>query len=135
MRNNPPVQVRRSLAAALLLMTVAGMPLFWLGAHVLEHHGHAEDRVASGAEWSEFAEILVHGHEHAEGVPDHEHDFLPSPTVRPDPPRDCQAPAVAALETPEPKHFLLYRARPWPGDIRPCGSSPPRLHLLCTLLI
>ena len=134
MGNNPRVQLRRPFAA-LLLMTVAGMPLFWLGAHALQHHEHAEDAAESGTEWSELAKILVHGHEHAEGVPDHEHDLLPSPTSRPDAPRDLPALDSASLEAPDTVDLQPAGTHPARERIGYPGSSPPRLHLLCTLLI
>lgn len=120
---DPPAQVghnadvpRKTLAAAFLLLATAMAPGFaWVGAHL--------------------AEVLVHGHEHQEGTPDHQHNLLPSPAIRQDAPRSAQPPAAALLET-------------WPGEIRPlsgtfsswkpagpAGPSPPILHLLCTLLI
>lgn len=130
MRHNPGVPGRNRLAAALLLLATAAMPhLLWLGTHALEHHEHA------GEEWSEHAQALVHGHEHPEGVPDHEHDLLPSPPLRPDPPRDLPAPGIASLEAPDTVHVQLASDHPWRGRIGHSGSSPPRLHLLCILLI
>lgn len=102
--------------------------LLWLGAHALEHHEHGDE------EWPEHARVLVHGHEHPEGVPDHEHDLVPSPPLRQDPPRELQAPDVASLEAPAPARLQLAGDRPW-RRVGLSGSSPPRLHLLCTLLI
>lgn len=125
--------VRKSLAAALLLLTVAALPLLWLGAHALEHHGHAEE--ATGSEWPDLARILTHGHEHAEGTPDHEHYLLTSPSLRPDPLRDLQVPAVTSLKAPETERLLPSSTRPWQGGIRLSGSAPPLLDLLCVLLI
>lgn len=123
--NNPRVPVRRRLAAALLLLTVAALPGLWLGAQALGH-GHAEDA----------AEALVHGHEHADGTPEHDHPCLPSLSLRPEPPPpDLQAPALAALQAPVPDGFPLSGARRWRDWLQPPSSSPPRLHLLCTLLI
>jgi hypothetical protein len=135
MRNNRCVQIRKPLAAALLLMTFAALPLLWLGAHALEHDGHAEEATGSGVEWSDLAKILVHGHEHAEGTPDHEHYLLPSPTLRPDPPRDLQVPAVASLEALNPESFLLASARSRHDELRVSPQKPPLRHLLCALLI
>ena len=86
-------------------------------------------------EWSGSAMALVHGHEHGEGVPDHEHHLLPSPPFRPDPPRDLQAPAIASLATPEAGHLRSPAPGLWRDRTGLSGSSPPRLHLLCTLLI
>ena len=135
MRHNPSVPTRKRLAAALLLLAAAMMPQWLgLGAHALGHLEHADDAAGHHAEWSELAEALVHGHEHGEGVPDHEHHLLPSPTLRPDPPRDLQAPGIAALEAPKAGQ-LLPSAHPWRDEIRPPSASPPRLYLLCTLLI
>jgi hypothetical protein len=135
MGHNPRVPFRKPLAAALLLLAVAAMPLWlWLGAHALEH-GHAETAAGHGTEWAGLAKALVHGHHHPEESPDHEHHLLPSPPLRPDPPQDLQAPSMAFQPAPDPGHVLLSSANPWRGEIRLSGSSPPRLHLLCVLLI
>jgi hypothetical protein len=134
MRNNRSVQHRKQIAAALLFLAAAAIPqLFWLGAHVSEHFGH--DASGHFAEWSALAKSLVHGHQHGEDVPDHEHHLLPSPTFRPDPPQDLQAPAITSLEIPAPEHLLFSSAFRWQEGIGLSSSSPPRLHLLCTLLI
>jgi len=125
---NPGVPLWKGLAASLFLLALAGIPQWLgLGAHA-SAGGHS-------SEWSALAESLVHGHEHGEDVPDHEHRLLPSPTFRPVPPRDLQAPAIAVLETPEAEGSPLSKARLWPGRIGFSSSSPPRLHLLCSLLI
>ncbi|MFP5286186.1 MAG: hypothetical protein ACLGI9_10655 [Thermoanaerobaculia bacterium] len=130
MRNNPRVLLRRPLAAALLLATVAAMPLWlWLGAHALEHHGHAGEHAAG------LAMALVHGHEHEDGVPDHEHRLLPAPSLRPDPPRELQTAALASLEMPGAERLTLSGLLPGSSRTALSGPSPPRLHLLCTLLI
>ena len=139
MRNNRAVPHRKQIAAALLLLAAAAIPqLLWMGAHAPGHHehdGHAEDAGGHDAEWAALAESLVHGHEHGEDVPDHEHHILPSPIFRPDPPQDLQAPAIASLEAPEAEHLLLSSAHLRRDRIELSSSSPPRLHLLCTLLI
>ena len=136
MDDNPGVVPRRRLAAALLFLALAAMPrLLWLGAHALEHHEHAGEAHGHGAEWTGLAEALVHGHEHEEGVPDHEHRLLPSPTLRPDPPQDLDAPATAFLESTDAGRLARSGEAPWQPDTRLSGSGPPRLHLLCTLLI
>jgi hypothetical protein len=137
MRHNPRVPFRKQLAAALLLLAVAAIPqLLWLGAHVSEHHEHSEDAAGHDAEWSALARSLVHGHEHAGDVPDHEHHVLPSPAFRLDPPQDLQAPAIASLATtPQAEHLPLSSARRWKDRSGPSSPGPPRLHLLCTLLI
>lgn len=106
-----------------------------LGAHALEDHGHAHEAAGHGAEWSGLAKALVHGHHHPEEVPGHEHHLLPSTPLRPDPPRDLQAPAIASRPAQDPERVLLSSASQWRGETRLSGSSPPRLHLLCTLLI
>lgn len=129
MVQNPSVPGRRTLTAAFLLLTALSVPaLAWVGAHLLQHHEHHD-------ETAELAEILVHGHRHQDGVPDHEHELVPAAPVRPEAPRDLQAPAAAALETPENGSLPLAGARPWRGRIRPPGSGPPLLQLLCVLLI
>lgn len=126
----PGVPGRRRLSAALLLLAAAALPhLLWLAPHVLEPHEHARE------EWTGHSQVLAHGHEHPEGVPDHEHNLVPSPPLRPEPPRDLPAPGIASLESPGEGLLLLSKARPWPGRIGLSGSGPPRLHLLCTLLI
>jgi hypothetical protein len=130
-RNNARVPLRRPLAAALLLIAVAAMPLWlWLGAHVLAHHEHAGEQPAAG-----LAKALVHGHGHEDGIPDHEHSLLSAPPLRPDPPRKLQIPAIASLEAPGLERLTL--SDPQPGSRRTAlsGSSPPILHLHCTLLI
>jgi hypothetical protein len=109
--------------------------LLVLGAHAFEHHGHEESRAGYNAEWPGLAHALMHGHEHEEGVPEHEHHLLPSPPVRPDAPRDLQAPALAYLEVMDAGHLLLSSSPQRWEETRLSGSSPPRLHLLCTLLI
>jgi len=127
--------LRRSAAAALFLVALwaatTAMPLWlWVGAHVLEHHEHAEEHAAG------LAEALVHGHEHEDGVPDHEHRLLPSPSVRPDPPREVQVPAVVFLAAaPDAERLAPSSLRSGSSRTELTGSSPPRLHLLCTLLI
>lgn len=103
-----------------------------VGAHVFEHHGHGRQP----EDWAGLAEVLVHGHDHEEGVPPHEHHVVPLPPVRPDAPPDLQVPAFAALEAaPEPAPVLVSDAPPWHQGRRLSGPSPPRLHLLCALLI
>lgn len=125
MGNTSRVPLRKGLAAALLLLATAALPqLLWMGAHGLAHHEHAEE-----AEQSTLAKILVHGHEHEEGVPDHEHHLLTSPLLRLHTPQDLQAPdfsALALLKAPEAERHLLS-SRPCPrwGSIRLSGSSPP----------
>ena len=108
------------------------MPLWmWLGAQVLAHHDHHAEERAAG-----LGKALVHGHEHEDGVPDHEHRLLPAPPFRPDPPREIQVPAVASLAAvPDLEAFALSGPQPEPSRTAFSGSSPPRLHLLCTLLI
>jgi hypothetical protein len=104
-----------------------GPGLVWAGAHV-HHHDHEAD---SAREW---AEVLVHGHEHQEGTPDHEHSLLPSPAIRQDAPTSAQV-AGFILETRADETRLLSAASPVWQPPRLDGPSPPRLHLLCTLLI
>jgi hypothetical protein len=129
MRNNRAVPRRRRLATALLLLAAAAMPqLLWLGAHALGHHEHGEETAS-------HAMALAHGHEHGEGVPDHEHYLRTSSPLRPDVQPDLQAPVVVSLAALEPEHAPLSNAGFWRGETRLAGASPPRLHLLCTLLI
>ncbi len=136
MGDNPRVVLRKRLVAALLLLALAAIPqLLGLGAHVFVHHEHAEEAAGHGSEWSGLAESLVHGHRHAEGVPDHEHRLLPSPAFRPDPSQDLDAPAAASLESPAAGRLPLAGTASGQSGARPSGSGPPRLHLLCALLI
>ncbi|HKI04927.1 MAG TPA: hypothetical protein VKK31_23310 [Thermoanaerobaculia bacterium] len=139
MGHNPAVPLRKPLAAALLLLAAAVMPqLLWLGSHALLHHEHASDAAghrAHDAKRSELAQVLTHGHGHSEQVPEHEHHVRPSPPLRADAPREIQAPGVASLEAPNSGYLLPSSTRPWQGETRLSGSSPPRLQLLCTLLI
>ncbi|HEX6903852.1 MAG TPA: hypothetical protein VF789_29345 [Thermoanaerobaculia bacterium] len=123
---------RKRLFAVLLVLAFSAAPeLLWLGAHALAHHEHA---AGHHTEWPELAKILTHGHQHAEGEPDHEHNLVPSSPLRQAPPRDVQALAVAS-----PVHLqaspLLSRSFPSFTRIEPSGASPPLLDLLCVLLI
>lgn len=120
----PAVRVRKMLAALLLLATVMAPGLVWAGAHV-HHHDHEADSAR------ELAEILVHGHEHPEGTPEHEHSILPSPPIRQDAP--ASAP-VAEVPLESPACEISGTASGWQPP-RLAGPSPPLLHLLCTLLI
>jgi hypothetical protein len=118
---------------ALVLLAAGLMPeLLWLSAHAARHHDH-DDRGVSAAE---AAQSLLHGHGHPEGEPEHEHDLLPSPPARPDP---QPAPRVVGTQigrgeglhgSPLAVHFQGRRPAEPPGS-----SPPPRLQLLCTLLI
>lgn len=129
-RNNRCVLPRRHLLAALLLIAAAVFPQWLcLGAHVLRHHEHGEDHGA------DLAQALVHGHSHEEGVPDHEHRLLAAPSLRPDPQQELQAPAIASLEAPAVELLALSDPQRGSAATGSSGSSPPRLHLLCTLLI
>lgn len=108
--HNAGVRVRKTLAAALMLLAIAMAPGFaWVGQHL--------------------AEVLVHGHEHHEGTPDHEH------SLRLDAPRGAQAPAAVLLEVrTDQAGSLPGTSFAWQPP-RPAGPSPPILQLLCTLLI
>ncbi len=83
-----------------------------------------------------FAAALVHGHDHPEGTPPHTHDLTPAPSARQDPPRSVQSPAFSPLRLGPPAQLALatapLRGRPPAG---PSGCGPPRLALLCSLLI
>jgi len=125
----PPVRVRKILAAALLLLAAAmGPGLAWAGAHV-----HHDDHEADSAR--DLAEVLVHGHEHQERTPDHEHSLLPSPAVRQDGPRNAEVSGVAPLEAGMGETLSLSGTSSAWQLPRIAGPSPPILHLLCTLLI
>lgn len=137
-RHNRPVPLRKPLAVASLFLLIAALPLLWLGAaHALEPHEPHEPHDHHEAEWSEAAEILVHGHGHAEGTPEHEHHLQPSPSLRQLPPRDlpAPAPAIASLEAAETERAPRSDARPGQNRIRLSGPAPPLLDLLCVLLI
>lgn len=129
--------LRKPLAAALLLLAAAALPqLFGLGVHALRHHGHGKGATGYGAEWSHLARAVVHGHEHGEEIPDHEHHLLPSPPLRLDVLRDLQVPSsFAFLEAPDTGHRLLSGVHPLREKKGLSGPSPPILHLVCTLLI
>lgn len=127
----------KRLAAALLFLTLAAMPpVLGLGAHVVAHHEHDGDADGHGPELSGLAASLVHGHQHAEGFPEHEHRLLLSPTFRPDPPRDLAAPVAVLPASPDAGVLPAFAgALPWQSGVQLYGPGPPRLHLLCTLLI
>jgi hypothetical protein len=125
----PAVRVRKTLAAALLLLaTILAPEVVWAGAHALNHHGHGHDADSD----RKLAEVLVHGHEHPEGTPDHEHSVLPSPAIRQDAPTSAPVSEAAALESLACE--ISGTASGWQPP-RLAGPSPPRLHLLRTLLI
>jgi hypothetical protein len=129
--HNPAVPGRRQLIAALLLVAVSSAPeLLWLGAHALDGHGHPGEGTA-------LAEALVHGHDHPEGTPPHEHDLAPAPRLRQDSPRQLQSAASSSpLVLPPAARVALSPATLGgrvPGAASGCG--PPRLQLLCSLLI
>ena len=124
----PAVRVRKMLAALLLLATVMAPELVRAGAHALDHHRHGHDADSD----RELAEVLVHGHEHQEGTPDHEHSVRPSPPIRQDVPASVPVSEAAPLESPACE--ISGTASGWQPP-RLDGPSPPLLHLLCTLLI
>lgn len=122
------MHVRKMLAALLLLATVIAPEVVWAGAHVLDHHGHGHHADSD----RELAEVLVHGHEHPEGTPEHEHSVLPSPPIRQDAPASAPVSEAALLESPARE--ISGTSSGWQPP-RLAGPSPPLLHLLCTLLI
>ncbi|MES1241229.1 MAG: hypothetical protein ABUT39_06375 [Acidobacteriota bacterium] len=123
------MRVRKTFAAALLLLaTVMAPQVVWAGAHWLDHHEHGHE----GDSDRVLAEVLVHGHEHPEGTPEHEHSVVPSPSIRQDAPASAPASEAALLESPACE--ISGTPSGWQPP-RLAGPSPPRLHLLCTLLI
>lgn len=136
MEENPQRMLYKRLAAALLFLTLAAVPpVLGLGAHVLAHHEHG-DAHGHGPELSGLAASLVHGHQHAEGFPEHEHRLLLSPAFRPDPPRDLIAPVAVLPASPDAGVLPSFAgATAWQPGIRLFDPGPPRLHLLCALLI
>ncbi len=133
MLKNTAVLFRRLLSVALLLVFSAAMPQWLgLGAHLLEHRDEsAADHVAG------LAQALSHGHQHEEGVPGHDHRLVSAPSTQPEPPRAIHT-SLALLVSPglqglEPSAPLLLREG-FDTGVQP-GSGPPRLQLLCTLLI
>lgn len=128
------VRVRKTLAAAFLLLAAAmGPGLVWVGAHFQHHdHGHGHGHEADSAQG--LAGVLVHGHEHQEGTPDHEHSLVPSPAIRQDAPGSAQVPGVTLEARAGESRSLSTASQAWQLP-RIDGPSPPRLHLLCTLLI
>jgi hypothetical protein len=131
-RHNPGVMLHRLLAAALLVLAFGAVPeLLWLGAHSVGHHEHHEH----SADRPELAKALFHGHEHAKGEPEHEHHPVPSSPVRHDPPQEAGVPDIASSAVAEPARPQLASTASWQETVWPSGSSPPLLHLLCTLLI
>ncbi|HYH45217.1 MAG TPA: hypothetical protein VEG34_05980 [Thermoanaerobaculia bacterium] len=129
--------VRRPLAASLVLLAALALPpLLGLAAHELAHHGHGEETGADGADGSGLGRMLVHGHGHAAEVPDHDHHLLPAPPLRPLAPPDLLAPVPALRAAPGAGRLPMPDARPWAWSRpEPSGSGPPRLQLLCALLI
>lgn len=127
--------LRKQLTAVLLVFAFSAAPeLLWLGAHALSHHEHAGEEAGHHADLPEHAAALVHGHQHAEGEPEHEHNLVPPPPLRQGPPRDVQTPAIASLGDPYAAP-LPAGTPPLAGRIQLSGASPPLLHLHCALLI
>jgi hypothetical protein len=137
MRHTPEVASRKKLATALVLFALTMAPeLLWLGAHALEHHAdHVDLGPAHPGHGGlrELAEILVHGHHHPPGVPDHRHPSLSSSAVRNEVPRSHEV--VGASRAAAPVAALALDSRSssvWPLA-RLAGESPPLLYSLCTL--
>jgi hypothetical protein len=127
------VRDRKTLTAALLLLAIAMVPeLVWAGTHWLDHHGHGVEADSARNLTQDLAEVLVHGHDHPEGTPDHEHNVLLSPSIRQDAPASPPVSEAAPLESPACE--ISGTASGWQPP-RLAGPSPPRLHLFCTLLI
>ena len=125
--------LRKPLAALLLLAAAALPQWLWMGAHALEHQSHTAH--SEHRPWADLAQTLLHGHHHEDGVPDHQHLLQLHVPLRPDAPRDLQAPAASSPDLVETGPLLPTAASPWRERVRIAGDSPPRLHLLCTLLI
>jgi hypothetical protein len=126
------VRVRKMFAVAFLLLAAALAPgLVLMEAHFHDHghgYGHEADSTRN------LAEILVHGHEHQEGTPDHEHSLVPSPAVRQDAPGSVQVAGVILEARTSETRSLSAASLTWQLP-RIDGPSPPILHLLCILLI
>jgi len=137
-RHNPPVADWKKLATAFLLLAVATMPTaVWAGTRLLQQHGYGceAEHARHDPGLIELAEILVHGHQHREGTPDHQHNLLPSPPIRQEAPRCLQVSGVVSSDAPtEEAPLFSGTASAWQLPWR-AGSSPPILHLLCSLLI
>lgn len=130
---------RPKLAAAFLLFALTLAPgLGWAAGRLLaHHHDGAEGEAATHGPraLTELAEVLIHGHQHPEGVPDHEHHLLPSPPAGPQPLRIFGALTSALSQAAKFEPALLARAPALAPVPRLAGPSPPLLLLLCTLLI
>jgi hypothetical protein len=124
------VRVRKMFAAAFLLLSAVMAP----GLVLAGAHSHDDGHSHEGDSARDLAEVLVHGHEHQKGTPDHEHSLLPPPAVRQDAPGSAQVPGVI-LEAGTGETRSLSAASPAWQLPRIDGPSPPILHLLCTLLI
>lgn len=105
--------------------------LVWAGAHSLDHRGHGIEANSD----RHLAEVLVHGHEHQEGTPDHEHSLLPAPAIRLDAVKGAEVAEVAFLKNPAGQAPLLSGNFSAWSIPRLDGPSPPILQLLCALLI
>ena len=141
MRHYPPVHHRRGALSALLLLllTVATVPeLVWAQAHLLEHDGHHHEAEAAGqakVHWLQLVEIVVHGHHHPEGTPEHDHRLLPSPPVRQEAPRHVEQLGVRLAGIPAGEPSPVPASAQTQPAARLAGASPPLVHLLCVLLI
>lgn len=128
---------RQKLAAAFLIFALTLAPA-WAASQLLAHHhdgAEAEGATHGPRTHTELAEALIHGHPHPASVPDHEHHFLPSSPVGPQPLRTFGAPASALPQAPALEPMLLAPTSALARAQRLAGPSPPLLLLLCTLLI
>ena len=107
-----------------------GLP--WLAAHAFFHHHHTEAEHEAVEEAA--VQALLHGHAHPQGVPRHDHELVRVDLARHDPAPEVQAAAPATLPDPLPAPRTAAAWWAHPSD-PPGADPPPRLHLLCALLI
>lgn len=128
------VPPRKPIVAALLLLSAVLPQILGLGAFALAHD-HAAGDSRHAAQELELARLLSHGHGHEEGVPEHEHELLPSPPSQLSPPQLLPAASNPTLSARLPGAPVLPAAvRPW-EKTRATSTGPPLLQLHCILLI
>jgi hypothetical protein len=133
------VQLGATALATLGAWMGQGLLLFGLAAHVAEDHQHHPSASVDLAS-------ALHGHDHAEGSPDHSHETLPAPSagVTSKQMRYLSLGVVSFVSRPA---VVSFASEPQSPDVTPAGmrrwclpgaqadTRPPLHDILCILLI
>ncbi|HKV06729.1 MAG TPA: hypothetical protein VJ725_01240 [Thermoanaerobaculia bacterium] len=122
----------RFVVTLLVLAAWVAPGLPWLAAHAFLHHHHTEAEHEAVEEAA--VQALLHGHAHPQEVPHHDHELVKVDPARHDSTPELRAAAPATLSDPLPAPRTASSWRSHPSDL-PGADPPPRLHLLCVLLI